>query len=309
MQFIEDLLNPDIAIFRHALLTGLVIAVVCSVVSVIVVLKRMAFMGQGISHAGFGGIGTAILVGPVLAPLTMLLPGGDVLPMEEVIVLLFCVGTAALIGLLTRRRQLETDSAIGILLAGTMAWGVLMTNLASTLHATDWWIERFGVPERAPGFEQLLFGSLMSVRFEDMVIAALLGAAVLLVLALLAKEILFFAFDETAAQVFGVRTGVMYYLLLVLLSVTIVMSMRLVGFVLVSALLVVPGATAVLVSQRLWQVVALAVTVGVLGVTGGMVLSLELNFSSGAAIVMMLCVIFAMTFAGRAGLNHWVVRA
>ncbi|MFA9477090.1 metal ABC transporter permease [Phycisphaerales bacterium AB-hyl4] len=315
MQFIDDLIN--FAVFRHALLTGLMVGVVCSVLSVIVVLKRMAFIGQGISHAGFGGVGTAVLIGPAVGSL-FALPMLDRLPwwlrdavpaFDDFVVLAFCIATAVLIGVMTRRRQLEADSAIGILLAGTMAWGVLMTNIATTLHDTDWWVTRFGVRGAVPSFEQLLFGSLMSVSFEDMWTALVLGLLVLTLLAVLAKEMLFFAFDETAARVFGVRTTVMYYLLLVLLSLTIVMSMRLVGFVLVSALLVIPGATAVLVSQRLGRVLVLAVAVGVLGVAGGLVLSLELNLSSGATIVGVLCAIFGVTYVGRAGLNRRVVRA
>lgn len=283
---------------RHAFITGIAIASVCSLLSVIVVLKRMAFIGQGISHAGFGGVGTAILLG-----LTASWSQGAV-------VMTFCMGAAVLIGVLSRGKKIEADSAIGILLAGAMAWGVLMTNLASSLQSQPWYINLVGIPEARPSFEQLLFGSLTSVSPSDMWLAVGLGGAVLLTLVLLFKEIVFFAFDETASRVFGVRTGVIYYLLLILLSLTIVLSIRLVGFVLVSALLVIPGATAVMVSKQLGRVLIAALLVGLIGVVGGLVLSLEVgSLSSGACIVGVLCVIFGGVFTGRSILDRQADRA
>lgn len=291
-------LLSEFEVFQHALVTGVVIALVCSLLSVFVVLKRMAFLGQGISHAGFGGVGTAIFFG--------LVAGWK----QDLMVLAFCLGTGVLIGVLSRRRRLEADSAIGILLAATMAWGVIMTDLASALREQAWYARLFATDVAMPGFEQLLFGALLNVSAIDMWTAIVLGAAVVLVLAALFKEMLFFAFDETSAHVFGVRTGAIYYLLLVLLSVTIVVSIRLVGFVLVSALLVVPGATAVLLTQRLGRVLVASVAVGLTGVVGGLWLSLEVGqLSSGPCIVAVLGLIFAVVFGLRAALNRGMPEA
>ncbi|MEX0886994.1 MAG: metal ABC transporter permease [Phycisphaeraceae bacterium] len=291
MQSLDYLINYDV--FRHAFITGLAIAVVCSLLSVLVVLKRMAFIGQGISHAGFGGIGLAILLGVIATRA------------QDVLVLGFCIGAGVMIGVLSRRRQLEADTAIGIMLAGTMALGVLLADVATVLHEHAWYRAWFGVPEARPSFETLLFGSLTSVSATDMWTAIGLSVAVILVMALLFKEMLYFAFDETAAHVSGVATGMIYYLLLVLLSVAIVMSIRLVGIVLVSALLVIPGATAVLLSQRLGSVILASLAVGLAGTAGGLVLSLEAGYlSSGACIVLVLCGIFAAVFAGRSALNR-----
>ena len=221
------------------------------------------------------------------------------------LVLAFCVGTGVMIGVLSRRRQLEADTAIGIMLAGAMALGVLLADVAVQLRAYAWYRRWFALEEAPPSFETLLFGSLMNVSAADMWTAIVLCLAVVLVMALLAKEMIFFAFDETAARVAGVRTGLLYYLLLVLLSVAIVMSIRLVGIVLVSALLVIPGATAVLLSQRLGWVIAASLGVGLIGTVGGLVLSLEAGYlSSGPCIVLVLCGIFAAVFAARAVLNR-----
>jgi zinc transport system permease protein len=286
MQALNFLINYPV--FRYAMVTAIAIGVVCSLLSVIVVLKRMAFIGQGISHAGFGGIGAAMFLG-VAAGRT-----------QDALVLIFCIGTAVLIGVLSRRRQIHADSAIGILLAGAMALGVILADLSVALQDQAWYVQLVGPPTYRPSFEQLLFGSLLSVTRADMWTALILSLAVVATIAALFKEVLFFTFDEPVSRVFGVRTGLIYYLLLVLLSVTIVLSIRLVGIILASALLIVPGATATLISQRLPAVLLSALAVGLLGTVGGLTLSLELgNLSSGPCIVLVLCLLFLAAFTLR----------
>ena len=279
----------EYSMFHHPLITGVVVAIVCSLLSVIVVLKRMAFIGQGISHAAFGGVGAAVLLGLVGTA------------SQDLIVMAFCIATAVLIGVLSRRKRLEPDSAIGILLAGAMALGVLLTDLTTVLREYDWYNAIIGSQAPRSSFEQILFGSIMNVQPADMYFTMAFGAAVVLTIALLFKEILFFAFDEQASQVFGVRTGFIYYLLLILLSVTIVLTIRLVGVVLVSALLVIPGATAVLLTRRLGLVLITALVVGVSGMLGGLILNLEAGgmMSPGPCVVAVLCLIFGAAFLAR----------
>lgn len=293
MQSIRWLIEYDFA--RYALVTGVAIGTLCSLLSVIVVLKRMAFIGQGISHAGFGGVGTAALLG---------LAGFG----QDLLILAFCLATAITIGALSRRRQVEADSAIGILLVGAMAWGVLMENLSTLLRNGDWpwYVQWVGPRGPRPSYDQLLFGSLLNVSATGMWTAVIVSAAILLVGAALFKEVLFFAFDEPVSRVFGVPTGVIYHLLLVLLSVTIVVSLRLIGFVLVSALLVIPGATALMLSRRLVWVMWWSWAVGVVGTTGGLMISLESgHFSSGACIVAALGAIFLAVFMVQSIRGWW----
>jgi ABC-type Mn2+/Zn2+ transport system permease subunit len=264
--------------FQYALVVGLVVGLLCSLLSVFVVLKRMAFLGQGISHAGFGGVGTAMVLG---------LGAGWA---QEVLVLLFCLGGALGLGRLTRGGRIEPDVAIGILLAGAMAWGVLMSNLAGVLRQQPWYQAWVGQPAEAVGFETLLFGSLLYVGPWDAVAAGVVALVVLGLLAGLFKEIVFFSFDEPAARVFGVPTGLVHYLLLGVLSLVIVVAIRLVGFVLVSALLVVPGAVALQLSRRLGPVLVLSAGTGLLGMLGGILLSLEVgHLSPGPSVVAVLC--------------------
>src|SRR6266567_2957928 len=116
-------------LFRHAFVAGIALATVCSLLSVVVVTKRMAFIGEGIAHAGFGGLGTALFLGLTGGGFTA---GGTW--KTDLVVLAFCLATALAIGMLTRRRHVEPDSAIGIMLVAAMAWGVLMIDLHRNLQ-------------------------------------------------------------------------------------------------------------------------------------------------------------------------------
>jgi iron/zinc/copper transport system permease protein len=291
MQSLRWLCEYDFA--RHALITGVAVGTLCSLLSVVVVLKRMTFIGQGISHAGFGGVGTAVFLG---------LSGFS----RDGVVFLFCLASALMIGAMSRRKRVESDSAIGILLVAAMAWGVLMENASVMLRDGHWlWYTRWVGPRAVrPSYEQLLFGSLLNVSENGMWLAVGITVAVLLVCVVFFKEILFFTFDERVSQVFGVPTRVIHYLLLVMLSITIVSSLRLIGFVLVSALLVIPGATGMMLSRRLGWVFFWSWVVGTIGTTGGLMVSLESGyFSSGPCIVMALCVVFSMVYVVRATMS------
>ena len=290
MQALNSLFEYEFA--RNAMIAGVAVGTVCSILSVFVVLKRMAFIGEGVSHAGFGGVGTALLLGI----------GGLG---QDAAVMIFCIVTGVGIGLLSRKRHIEPDSAIGILLVGAMAWGVLMTDLWRTFRNSPGYIQYFGTATSPPSFEELLFGSLLTISPFNMWLAVILSAAIVLTVLLFFKEILFFTFDEPVSEVFGVPTTFIYYLLLTLLCITIVLSMRLAGFLLVTALLVIPGATALMLSRRLKIVLLWSWVVGVTGILGGLFITLELgDLSTGPCIVAVLCAWFfaAMglrTFTGK----------
>ncbi len=285
----------QIELFREALIVGVAVGTVCSILSVIVVVKRMAFIGEGIAHAGFGGLGTALFLGATAGGL-----GGSW--KADLIVLAFCLLTALAIGALARGRHIEPDSAIGILLVAAMAWGVLMTDLHVALQSTAWYVQWFGPPRQPPNLEALLFGSLLNVGPYDVWLAIGVGVAVLALVTAFFKEIIFYAFDETASEVFGVRTGLIHFLILGLVAVTIVLTVRLAGIVLVTALLVIPGATAGLLSRRLGRVFCYSWLTGMIGVVGGLTLSILVgNLSTGPCIVAALCAMFALAyfFGGR----------
>ncbi len=272
-----------------ALIAAVAVGVVCALLSVLVVLKRMAFIGQGISHAGFGGVGTAAVLG---------MSGAAYHWQQDAVVALFCVVTAVAIGALARRKRVEVDSAIGILLAATMAWGVLMQNLRVVLMQWEPYRAWIGGSSYTVPWEQILFGSPLTVGTTGMWTALVMCLVVLATCAAIYKELVFFAFDETSSRVYGVPTGVLYYLVLIMLSLVIVVSIRLMGFILVSALLIVPGAAALMLSRRMGTVLTLAATFGVVGTAGGLLVSLAVgSLSPGACIVGVLFIEFCFAAA------------
>ncbi len=177
-----------------------------------------------------------------------------------------------------------------------------MTDLHAALQSTPWYVQAFGPPKQPPNLEVLLFGSLLNVGPYDVWLALGVGAAILATVAAFFKEIIFYAFDETASEVFGVRTNFIRLLVLGLVAVTIVLTVRLAGIVLVTALLVIPGTTAGLLSRRLGRVLCYSWLIGMIGVVGGLVVSVEVGrLSTGPCIVAVLCSQFALAylFGGR----------
>jgi zinc transport system permease protein len=269
--------------YRYAALAVAVpIAAVCAVLSVFVVLRRMAFIGQGVSHAGFGGIALAILLAhwwPVFeTPLV-----------RYATVALFCVAAALAMGLYSRAGKVSEDAAIGILLVATMALGAVLFNVRIYVLADTRW---------QPSWESLLFGSIFSADAADLAAAYGLALVVLGTVGLLYKELVSFTYDPVMARIEGLPVKALHALLLVLLSLTVVLALRAVGFLMVSALLILPAATANLLSRRFGAVMALSLVVCLAGTIGGLLLNLFLvpSLPPGAVIVLTLFAIFSLTF-------------
>jgi ABC-type Mn2+/Zn2+ transport system permease subunit len=281
---------------QRALIAGLAVAVICSLLSVFVVLKRMAFIGQGVSHAGYGAAASAFFLGFL---------GTDL--WHEVIVFAFCIATALTIGIVSRRRRIETDTAIGILLVAAMAWGLILTNLSAAflnskgpLH-WPWYAQHIIAPGSQPNFDAVLYGALLNITPQQAAITLVLSALSGLVLLIHFKAIVFFTFDEPTSRVYGVPSKMIHQLLLVLLAIVIVLTMRVAGMLLVSAFLVIPGATGLLLSSRLSRVFAWSCATGVMGIVGGLFLCLELEFAAaGPCIVGVLCLLFGLAWTWRA---------
>lgn len=289
----EYLTNPDLSgLYWPGIITGLAVGLMCAVLSVLVVLKRMSFIGQGISHAAFGGVGVAALI---TVEATGAAPGGA---LQFWIVLVFCLAAALVIAWLSERGSAGADTAIGIVLVASMAVGAILIHRAWQIH-----------PTRMPSWESVLFGAILAVDERGSWTALAVSAATLALLWWFRRPMLFWAFDEPSAAAFGVPARAMKILLVVLLTLAIVTGMRLVGVVLATALLVLPGATALLLSDRLWPVIATSATCGVLGVAGGLVLSFEQDWPSGPSIVTVLTVFYALARLVRAARTARPARA
>ena len=273
--------------YRYGLSAGIALALVCGLLSVFVVSRRMAFIGEGISHSAFGGAGLWYLLALVLPFMR-----GDLV--RDLVVGLFCIATAVIIGRMAWRGHVSEDSAIGIALVAGMALGVLFVDLRSGLYAAM--RARGAVPEgvvaRVP-FEDLLFGNIVYVTATDLWWAGGLAAVVLLAAALFFKELIFFAFDSEGATVFGVPAQAIHYSLLVVLAATIMIAMRMLGVILASAFLVLPGTIAFRWSHRMWPVVAISMAAAAASVFVGLFLSILTNFTVGPVVVMTLCAFLA----------------
>jgi zinc transport system permease protein len=292
--------------YQNALAGGVAIALLCSVLSVFVVLKRVAFAGQGISHAAFGGAGLALLLELFLPPLRMPI-------LRDAVIAVFCVATALVIGRIARQRRLGEDSAIGICLVAAMALGVVFLNLRAALFKA---LIQSGQLDRdavgyTPSFHDLLFGNILSIPIVQVWATWIIAVLLLAGLFAMYKEFVFFAFDEEAAGVFGLPTGRLYYGMLAALGITIVLAMRLLGVILASALLILPGACALLWSRRLTRVLTLSVVIGVGSVAGGLVLAMWISarpiawsastefyvdLSVGPVIVLLLCLVLGISW-------------
>jgi ABC-type Mn2+/Zn2+ transport system permease subunit len=271
-------MNPT---FLHSLLTTIAIATACALLSIPVMLRRWAFIGEGIGHAGFGGAGVAWILATVIPVMNH-----EAMPYLTAIV--FCTLTALAIGWVSRSERVNADAVIGIFLVASLAFGFVAQNIYSHhFHATPAW------------FGEFLFGQTSELSGAAALAATMLCVGVIVTIAMFAKEILAYCFDPTTAYTSGVRAGFVHYLLMVLLALTIVIGMRVVGGVLMTALLVLPGATAMLLSRRLVTVAIIAICSSVLAAIVGLVLSTQWSFiPAGPAMVLMMVVEFVVAYVG-----------
>jgi len=278
--------------FIAGLVAALAIALLCGVLSVMVVLKRLAFIGQGVSHAAFGGVGLAMIFGLATTEAGL----GQELAMFFVVVA-FCIASALGVAWLSREDSSRADTAIGVVLAGAMAIGFLLA-----AHAARRAQESGELPP--PSIETVLFGSFLTLGGADALIAWGCCILILGVLWWVRRPLLFASFDEEAAISAGLPVAKLRLLLLCLLAVAIVVTMRLAGVVLASALLVLPGAVALRLSARLWLVLTIGVVVSIFGTMGGVVLAFELDWQAGPSVAVALLAIFLCAEGARAILTR-----
>ncbi|MBY0312537.1 MAG: metal ABC transporter permease [Phycisphaerales bacterium] len=281
MQTLEHLREFGVSGFLVvALLAGLSVVAMCGVLSVLVVVKKLGFVGQGVSHSAFGGVGLAALLAAV-----------GVLPdwplAQLVVVVLFCVAAALGMAAVSDKRTVPVDTAIGMFLVGSMALGAVLTQVAQGVAAER---GRAGVVQ---SWEAILFGSILTANWEDVIVGWIVCVAVLVTAWIIRRPLLFWAFDEDSASAFGVRGRAMKTVLMILLALAIVVAMRLAGVVLATALLVLPGAAALKLSDRFWPVTILSVLMGVAGLVLGLVASFELSWQPGPCVVLAMTLLFA----------------
>lgn len=262
----------------RGLWASVLISLVCSTLSVYVVLKRLAFIGQGIAHSALGGVALGILLfasGPTVARGTTAQLGIDITTA------VFCLIVAWLIAWTSRKRIISEDTAIGIFFVASMALGVVLIALRRTYTA-----ELFS----------FLFGSVLAVTVSDIYITAILAVVILAAVVIFYRPLFLFCLDEEIAAVAGMPVRIIHYGLLSALALTIVISMKVLGVLLVAAFLVIPAASARLLTHRYRYMFILANILGLLAVLGGLMLSdIIEDLPSGPTIVLCQFVIFLLT--------------
>ena len=255
-----------------AMIVGVAVGAVCAVLSCYLVLKGWSLMGDAISHAVLPGIVIAYAVGLPLA-------------VGAFVSGLLC---AVLTGYIKANSRVKEDTVMGVVFTGLFAFGlVLFTKIKSDLH-----------------LDHILFGNILGLVAGDLRDTVIVGGITFVTILALQRDLLLYCFDPGHARTIGLRTGLLYYLLLSLLAVTIVVSLKAVGIILVIAMLVTPGCVGYLLTDRFptMLVIATATAVGssLLGVYG----SFFLNASTGACIVLLQALVFlvALLLAPKHGL-------
>src|SRR5687768_3529901 len=253
---IARLLEPfEFGFMVDAMIVGMTVGAVCAVLSCYLVLKGWSLMGDAISHAVLPGIVIAYAAAIPLA-IGAFASG------------LLC---AVLTGYIKANSRVKEDTVMGVVFTGLFAFGlVIFTKVKSDLH-----------------LDHILFGNILGLADGDLRDTLIVAGITLAVILALRRDLLLYCFDSGHARSIGLRTGVLYYLLLSLLAVTIVVSLKAVGIILVIAMLVTPGCIGYLLTDRFGRMLAIAVTSAVGSSVAGVYLSFFINASTGAFLVLL----------------------
>lgn len=270
MDFINDLMTYEF--LQKALVTSVMVGIICGVIGSFIVLRGMSLMGDAISHAVLPGVAISYLLG------INYFYGAVVVG----------ILTAFGIGAISQNSRIKTDAAIGIVFSSAFAIGIILITKAQS--ATD--------------LTQILFGNVLHVRTSDMWITMGVGAVVLLAVILFYKELLISSFDETMASVYGLNTRFIHYSIMVLLTLVTVASLQTVGVILVVSMLITPASTAYLLTDRLSIMIVLASIFGAIAAVAGIYFSYVHDLPSGPVIALATTAIFlvALFFSPKRGL-------
>ena len=245
---------------QNALITALLVSVICAMLSCYLVLKGWSLMGDAISHAVLPGIVVAFWLG---------------LPLS---IGAFVAGLTCSIGVgyLKENSRIKEDTAMGIVFSGMFAFGiVLFTKIETDQHLTH-----------------ILFGNLLGVSNAEMLQTLVISAVVFFFIFLRRKDFLLYCFDATQAKIVGLSPRLLHYSLLILLALTIVSAMQVVGVILVVAMLISPGITAFILSKRFDYMIAIALATSISTSLFGTIISYHIDGATGPCIILLQAVVF-----------------
>jgi ABC-type Mn2+/Zn2+ transport system permease subunit len=266
MKMIRMLLDPfTFAFMQRGLIAALIVGIICSVIGCFVVIRSMAFLGDAMAHAILPGIAISYILG------SNLISGA----------LIAAVVIALGIGFLSKQAKIKEDTAIGILFTAALAVGIAIMSTIRTF---------------AIDLTHILFGNILGVSSKDVIFVAIMGGVIIVLLIIFFKEFMIISFDPVFAFTQKIPVNFFNNFLLILLSFTIVISIQTVGVVLVTAMLVTPGAAAYLISKKLTHMMFISAGFGIMSSVAGLYLSYYANIASGSAIVLSATAIFLIVF-------------
>lgn len=242
---------------QNAVIAAVLVSVACGIVGTYVMVRKIVFISGGISHAAFGGIGLGYLLGvnPILAALP------------------FSLVSAVSIGIISKKTKIAEDTIIGVVWPVGMALGILFIHLS---------------PGYAPDLFSYLFGSILTVPQTDLIMMAVLDVIIVVTVIVFYKEFLAMSFDEEFSTVVGVPVQQLYLLLLCLVGLSVVVLIRVVGIILVIALLTMPAAISRYFTHCIKRLMLFSICIGMAAAVAGLFLSYVLDLPSGATIVLIL---------------------
>lgn len=254
---------------QNAFMASLLASIVCGVIGVIVVEKKLVMLSGGIAHTAYGGVGLGYLLGfePIIGAF------------------LFSITAAVGIGAIKRKGGVQADIIIGLFWSLGMALGIVFIAM---------------MPGYPPDLNSYLFGNILSVTQADLYLMILLTLPVLFIILSLFNVWKAYLFDEEFASIIGIKTAFLEYVLLILVAMTVVVLIRVAGIILVLALLTAPAAMASFFSKKLKNRMLLAVLFGAFFCISGLWISYELNIASGACIIIISVASYFFAYAIRA---------
>jgi len=239
---------------QKALIAGIAVGLICSFMGTFLVLRRYSLFGDGIAHVAFGGISVGLFLG--------------VFPLWTA----FIVSIFGGIGLqkLRQSTKISGDAAVAVVLVSGLAVGVILVSSSGGFS-----VDLFS----------FLFGSILLISNEDTIMILAISSGIIATLVVLQKQFLHLTFNEEQAKLVGLRTTLLNYAFVILASITVVTSMRLVGILLISALIVIPNITAMMFGKGFKKTVCISMGISVISVIGGILLSYFLNLAPSGTIV------------------------
>lgn len=247
---------------QRALISGIAISLMCSVVGLFLVLRRHSLFGDALAHSAFGGIAVGLFLG--------------IYPMWTA----FIVSILSALGLtkIRQRFQISGDATVAILLSSGLAMGVILISLAGGFTVNLF---------------SFLFGSILLVSLDNTILILGLAGSILVVILLLYRQLTYATFNEEQAKVSGIQVEKLNYLLVVIAGITVVSSMQLVGILLTSSLIVIPNVTAMLFSRGFKQTAIFSMIFAVFSAVTGILTSYIFNIAPGGMIVLISILLFA----------------